>query len=140
MSQDDWVREALQECKELLEALPAIVPTHIELIVQAMETREKIEKALDGNLPACKVNPISSAMCNQGTKGCEIQYEIEAEFPLVTWYPIETAPCDDDLYLLWDGKYGQPQVVDLDHDSDPQYWEDRGFTHWARISPPKDCL
>lgn len=42
----DMMREALQECLEVFEAIPAIVPTHIELITQAIETRQKVQQAL----------------------------------------------------------------------------------------------
>jgi len=45
------------------------------------------------------------------------------------WEPISTAPCDDTWAMVrWrDGSEG---ITDLDHDSDPAWWEERGATHW----------
>ena len=53
------------------------------------------------------------------------------------WQPIETAPCNDTLALVaWAG--GKITIDDLDHDSDPSWWEERGATHWMPLpEPPK---
>lgn len=50
------------------------------------------------------------------------------------WQPIETAPCDDTLALVYfpNECYGI-QIQDLDHDSDPQWWKERGATHWKPL-------
>lgn len=53
---------------------------------------------------------------------------------LTQWRPIATAPCDDtDALVLW--RDGRRTVEDLDHDSDPEWWAERGATHWAHLLP-----
>lgn len=47
--------------------------------------------------------------------------------------PIATAPCDDRwAWVRWDD--GTETIVDLDHDSDPEWWAERGATHWRSAS------
>ena len=45
------------------------------------------------------------------------------------WQPIATAPCNDTWAMV---KYrnGTEEYCDLDHDSDPDWWAERGATHW----------
>lgn len=52
-----------------------------------------------------------------------------ALLPPAEWQPIETAPCDDTWAMV---RYTDGGVMfeDLDHDSDPQWWAERGATHW----------
>ena len=53
------------------------------------------------------------------------------------WQPIETAPCDDSVVLVfWDDFYAT--LEDLDHDSDPTWWKKRGATHWMPLPAPPD--
>jgi hypothetical protein len=51
------------------------------------------------------------------------------------WQPIETAPCDDTIALVY-WRDGNMSVSDLDHDSDPQWWAERGATHWRPLPDP----
>lgn len=45
------------------------------------------------------------------------------------WKPIATAPCDDRFaWVRWQG--GKEEMTDFDHDSDPEWWAERGATHW----------
>lgn len=47
----------------------------------------------------------------------------------MNWQPIETAPCTDTFALVcW--RDGTVTIEDLDHDSDPAWWAERGATHW----------
>lgn len=49
------------------------------------------------------------------------------------WRPIATAPCDDRYaWVRW--KNGEESIDDLDHDSDPQWWAERGATHWREAT------
>ncbi len=45
------------------------------------------------------------------------------------WQPIITAPCDD-TWAIVRYKDGTENFEDLDHDSDPQWFAERGATHW----------
>lgn len=50
----------------------------------------------------------------------------------VPWRPIETFPCNDlDILVIW--KDGRTTVEDADHDSDPQWWSERGAIGWVYI-------
>lgn len=51
---------------------------------------------------------------------------------LTTWNPIWTAPCDDTMALVYFPDRGVT-ICDLDHDSDPQWWAERGATHWMPL-------
>lgn len=51
------------------------------------------------------------------------------------WQPIETAPCDDTFALVY-WQDGNMSVEDLDHDSNPQWWRERGATHWCPLPKP----
>lgn len=45
------------------------------------------------------------------------------------WQDISTAPCNDTLAMVrW--KDGGEAITDLDHDSDPAWWAERGATQW----------
>lgn len=58
-----------------------------------------------------------------------------SEALLMTWRPIATAPCGDNWALVcW--KDGAITVEDLDHDSDPAWWAERGATHWMPCPEP----
>lgn len=60
--------------------------------------------------------------------------ECERLRALTEWRPIETAPCNDTFALVWDSlNGGHWAVVDLDHDSDPDWWRERGYTHWMPL-------
>ena len=51
----------------------------------------------------------------------------------VGWRPIETAVCDDRFALVrWQD--GHLTVEDLDHDSDPTWWKERGASQWCDVS------
>jgi hypothetical protein len=53
----------------------------------------------------------------------------------MNWQPIETAPCDDHMVIIyWEN--GMMSVEDLDHDSDPMYWQGVGATHWMPLPEP----
>lgn len=61
------------------------------------------------------------------------------------WRPIETAPCDDTLALVLYGDDGKAAPYpfnvypeDLDRDSDPQWWKERGATHWMPAPEPPE--
>lgn len=47
----------------------------------------------------------------------------------VEWNPVSTIPCDDTWAVVkyWDGG---TEYQDVDHDSTPQWWAERGVTHW----------
>lgn len=45
------------------------------------------------------------------------------------WRPIWTAPCTDTFVMLR-YKDGREFLTDLDHDSDPDWWAERGATEW----------
>lgn len=54
--------------------------------------------------------------------------------PWRLWQQIETAPCDDTFAVIrW--RDGRETVEDLDHDSDPAWWAERGATWWRPLSP-----
>lgn len=56
----------------------------------------------------------------------------------MAWQPIDTAPCFDVLALVcW--RDGNVTVEDLDHDSDPAWWAERGATHWMRRPEPPNA-
>lgn len=52
------------------------------------------------------------------------------------WRDISTAPCDDTWALVWFDPPGRMEVTDLDHDSDPAWWKERGATHWQPLPAP----
>jgi hypothetical protein len=52
------------------------------------------------------------------------EYETQAD-----WQPISTVPCDDTFVRVrW--KDGSETTEEMDHDSDPDWWAERGATHW----------
>lgn len=53
--------------------------------------------------------------------------------PTPVWQPIATAPCDDRYaFVRWAS--GAEEITDLDHDSDPDWWAERGATHWRDMT------
>jgi len=44
--------------------------------------------------------------------------------PWELWQKISTAPCDDTMAKVW-WSDGKETIEDLDHDSDPRWWEER---------------
>lgn len=50
----------------------------------------------------------------------------------IPWRHPETLPCSDlDILVIW--KDGKTTVEDIDHDSDPQWWIERGVIGWVYI-------
>jgi hypothetical protein len=45
------------------------------------------------------------------------------------WQPMATAPCND-TWAMVRYRDGSESFTDLDHDSDPAWWIERGATHW----------
>ena len=52
--------------------------------------------------------------------------------------PIETAPFDDTWALVWNKKYGNWCVFDLDHDNDARWMRKWGYTHWCPLPEPPE--
>lgn len=62
------------------------------------------------------------------SKGQRVVPMIEAP----VWQPIDTAQCDDRFALVrW--KDGNCSVENLDHDSDPAWWKERGAVEWMEV-------
>ena len=59
--------------------------------------------------------------------------ELESLLARLTWQPIDTLPCDDRIVLAWYDRGGHYDLLDADHDSSPQYWKERGWTHWLLL-------
>lgn len=49
------------------------------------------------------------------------------------WHPIATAPCNDVWAYVRDSD-GREYITDFDHDSDPAWWAERGYTHWRHAT------
>ena len=52
------------------------------------------------------------------------------------WRPIETAPFDDTMVLIFMPSGCQIWVDLIDHDSTPDWWRSRGVTHWMPLPEP----
>jgi len=57
--------------------------------------------------------------------------------PWELWQKISTAPCDDTMAKVW-WSDGKETIEDLDHDSDPRWWEERGARWWRPLSPDEE--
>ena len=68
------------------------------------------------------------------------EMERDALRKMMEWQPIETALCDDSDALVYFERPGAAvmDVVNLDHDSDPAWWKERGATHWMPLPETPD--
>lgn len=67
----------------------------------------------------CSCNVKTGEICSNCAKG--------------TWQTIDNAPCDDTLAMVrWSD--GSETIQDLDHDSDPQWWSERGAVEWRPLT------
>lgn len=63
----------------------------------------------------------------------------------VEWFPIETLPHDDGLYVIWSEFLQKeisgtmPEVVAGRH-TDPQKWRQLGVTRWRRPTPSEPTI
>ena len=59
--------------------------------------------------------------------------------PWRLWQQIDSAPCNDTYAkVIWSD--GMETIEDLDHDSDPSWWAERGATWWRPLSPMEEEL
>lgn len=91
---------------------------------------ERVEAALDVFMPTWR--NLSSGMMEQMRS--DMRSAIEAA-DAAAWKSIKTADCNDvDALVEWEG--GHITVEDLDHDSDPRYWAERGAVAWRPLPTP----